>query len=112
MGLAAVIEEAIALQQNRRANPRHQYPERLLIAFHSSLSIPRRRSFVEVEGCDLSVGGFSFYVSELPTTKLIVVALGREKARIYVQAKIVRYQRIERDGKPIIMVGCEFTERL
>ena len=111
-GLAAVIEQAIALQQNRRRSTRHQYPDRLLIAFHSAPTVPRRRDFIEVEGCDLSVGGFSFLVSELPIAKLIVVALGRENSRIYVQAKILRFKRIERDGKPVFMVGCEFTESL
>jgi hypothetical protein len=109
------VTEAIPAQQQqaqeRRSNSRRPAPK-LLIAYHAGSNVPPADAFVEVEGGDLSQGGFSFYSEELPAVGYIVVKITTGKTVTYGQARISWCRSTLRNGRSAYAVGCEFTKEL
>lgn len=71
----------------------------------------RRESFREVRCRDISLGGFSFVLEEVPDFTEVIVALGSPPNVTYVRAKVVHVGK----GTPhpgSFLVGCRFAERL
>jgi hypothetical protein len=77
-----------------------------------------------VQGYDIDRRGFSFLLPFRPRFDRVVAAFGAAPAVIYLGAKVVRATEVlvyadgppagspDRVGKPMVLVGCQFTERL
>ena len=100
-----------AATRERRSTPRRPVPK-LLIAYHAHQSVPPADRFVEVEGGDLSPGGFSFYTEEPPSGMWIVVRITAGKILTHAQARVLWIHEVERNGRSLYAAGCEFTKEL
>ncbi len=74
--------------------------------------LPSRDRFFEVECCDLSAGGFSFYLNTLPPFETLVVRLGNTNHETFVNAQIAHVREMEHQGQATYMVGCQFIGRV
>lgn len=104
-------QQPAAPAQERRGAPRRSVPK-LLIAYHAHQSVPPGDRFVEVEGGDLSPGGFSFYTVEPPAGMWIVVRIAAGTVLTHAQARVRWIHEIERNGRSMYAAGCEFTAEL
>ena len=104
-------QQQSAPAQERRGAPRRSVPK-LLIAYHAHQSVPPGDRFVEVEGGDLSPGGFSFYTVEPPAGMWIVVRIAAGTVLTHAQARVRWIHEIQRNGRSMYAAGCEFTTEL
>ena len=74
--------------------------------------VPPPTAFFEVEFCDLSARGFSFFMEQLPKFDTLVAALGRPPAVAQFTARIKRVARMSYNGHTRYLVGCDFIERV
>lgn len=96
----------------RRATERHAFACRQWIAMYDDENHPDERTFREVDCCDLSTGGFSFLVPELPRADRLCIRLGAPGAYVFMNALVVHCSPVETDGgAPGFVLGCRFTAR-
>jgi hypothetical protein len=96
---------------NRRDNRRRRYSRVQFIAPLGDVRLPVADDFEQILCYDLSPSGFSFLVTEPPSSERLVVALG-EGTYIYVTAAVVHQQLLELQGQSRYLIGCRFISRL
>lgn len=121
---------------DRRSGKRQPFSSTQRIALRRGSEFPAESEFVAVECHDLTRNGFSFFLPNEPDFDSLVAAFGSPPEVIYVAARVARCSdvlldssgRIEyvengfqetgardfrgRTATPMVMVGCEFVERL
>jgi len=95
----------------RRRHPRRAYSYVQKIAPITGDGFPPRESFYEVQCHDISAGGFSFYADTPLVADALVVALGTPPKLTYLVAQVAHLTRIERDGRKVFLIGCNYTDR-
>lgn len=95
----------------RRTTERHSFNCRQWIALYEGDDQPDERTFREVACCDLSTGGFSFLVPQLPRADRLCIRLGGPGAYVFMNALIVHCLPVDTDGAPGFLIGCRFTTR-
>jgi hypothetical protein len=122
--------------EDRRRRHRHRFQSIQRIALPRGPGVPDEADFIEVQCHDLTREGFSFLLPSRPTFEWIVTAFGVPPEVIYVLAKVSRSVDVlvsasssvqtiirhhdraaprgasEPTGKPMVLVGCRFIERL
>ena len=96
---------------DRRQSERHSFACRQWIAEVDGDGTPHDHSFREVECCDLSTGGFSFMVRDLPEAEKLCIRLGAPENYVFLSASAVSCLPIDGDGGPAFLIGCRFTGR-
>ncbi len=91
----------------RRAGPRHPYECRQLVAPYDGETLPRQSDFFWVDCKNISSRGFSFFLSERPEYREVVVALGGAPF-IFLLARIL-YFEVENQH---YVCGCRFQKRI
>ncbi len=104
------VESETDVQQ--RSSPRRNYRYRQLIAPRYDSLMPAKQDFFEVMCEDISAGGVSFYIDQLPDFESLVVALGTPPELTYFSARITRVIEKTYDGHEAWLVGCRFTGRV
>ena len=80
-----------------RASPRRFFQYRQMIARVSDDAMPAAADFFEVDCCDISAGGLSFYLDRVPEFDKLIVALGKPPAVTHFAAQVARYvEKVER----------------
>ena len=102
---------ALSAAGERRRRPRAPFPYVQLVAPAVGESLPPIAEFYEVLCHDISTGGISFFTSAMPSTSLVVIALGTKPPHIYMRARLVHYKRQDTDGEPKYLLGCQFIGR-
>ncbi len=74
--------------------------------------LPSSERFFEVECCDVSGGGFSFYLDTPPPFETLIVRLGNTSQETFVSARIAHVRQMVRQGETAYMIGCQFTGRI
>ena len=95
----------------RRRDPRRPYPTVQLIAPFDDGVVPDLSQFIEVRCRDISAGGFSFYLSEEPSFRRIVVVFGGGAARIPLIAEVMHSSPIKHPQSTEYVVGCRYISR-
>ncbi len=75
-------------------------------------ALPHREHFVEVECCDLSAGGFSFYLDKPPPYDTLVLRLGPPGSDTFVSARVAHVREVEHDGETAQLIGCQFIGKV
>jgi len=101
----------IPLNAERRKRPRRAYPYRQMIAPVIDGKLPDRNRFAEVQCHDIAAGGFSYFSSEPPRADTVVVALGIRPKVTYLTAQVAHVTRVEKDGKRVFLIGCNYVGR-
>jgi len=120
----------------RRTDPRHPFTAVQRIAVRRGLELPDESEFTEVRCHDLTRGGFSFLLPSRPDFDSLVAAFDMPSKTIYLAARVAHYEDVlvdssgqvfrgqdgsvdtggavagERTVTPMVLVGCQFTERL
>lgn len=96
----------------RRRHSRRAYPYVQQIAPIIGRGLPPRERFYEVQCHDISAGGFSFYADAPLKAEALVVALGTPPKLTYLVAQVAHVTRIERDGRKLFLIGCNYTDRV
>jgi len=96
----------------RRRHPRRAYPYVQRIAPITGDELPPLDSFYEVQCHDIAAGGFSFYADSPLAADSLVVALGTPPRLTYLVAQVAHVTRVERDGKKVFLIGCNYTDRV
>ncbi len=91
----------------RRAGPRHAYECRQLVAPYNGEALPRQSEFFWVDCKNISSRGFSFFLSQPPEYREVVVALGGAPF-IFLLARIL-YFEVENE---LYVCGCRFQKRI
>ncbi len=124
-----VTEQARRAPRDRRRPDRAAYQALARIALFRDEGIPPESEFFDVPCRDLTRRGFSFVLPYRPEFSKLVVCFGTPPEAIYVAARVVHCDTvIQRPdgtfqvcdsksvesgaGKPLVLVGCEFRERL
>ncbi len=97
--------------QQRRSR-RRAYRFRQAIAVMNGQDMPSPREFFDVDFCDISACGFSFFMDELPTFEVIVAALGRSPTLRHFTARVMRVARVTQDTTTRYLIGCDFIARI
>ncbi|MFV1963956.1 MAG: hypothetical protein ACC628_00930 [Pirellulaceae bacterium] len=97
--------------EEKRSSPRHKYAHRQWLAPIVQDEMPSPAKFVSVVFEDLSCGGVTFCMDVKPQFHECVLALGRAHDLVYLCAKVAHCEQVERNGQPIVRVGCQFTGR-
>ena len=95
----------------RRGRPRRSYQYRQRVTEVVDGVLPNTADFREVLCSDISAGGFSFLADSTPKSDTLVVALGIFPKVTHVTAQVAHVSRVERDGKRMFLVGCNYTGR-
>ena len=74
--------------------------------------LPSSDRFFEVECCDVSAGGFSFYLDAPPPFETLIVRLGNASQKTFVSAQVAHVRQMVRQGQTAYMIGCQFTGRI
>ncbi|MBS0207640.1 MAG: PilZ domain-containing protein [Planctomycetes bacterium] len=96
----------------RRNRLRQSYPTVQLIAPYRQGVLPKREDFRPVQCQDLSTGGFSFYLAELPDFDRLVVALATSSQSIHLTAAVAHSRPAESNEGPLFLIGCRFLGRV
>ena len=96
---------------DRRSVERHTFACRQWIAVYDADDADQERTFREVDCQDLSTGGFSFLVPEIPEGEQLCVRLGAPGKFVYLNGQMVSCRPIDTDGAPGFLIGCRFTGR-
>jgi len=121
---------------SRRSEERRPFTSTQRIAVRRGPGLPDESQFVPVECHDLTRKGFSFLLPNEPDFDTLVAAFGAPPEAIYVSARVARCSDVlldssgniayaksgpvefasedfrGRSATPMVMVGCEFIERL
>ncbi len=95
-----------------RVSPRHDYPYYQKIAPMIDDQPPSWDDFVDVQCGDLSGGGISIWLSDKPSFRELVVALGRAPSLTHFAARVVYVREAIRAGRTMYQVGCQFLNRV
>lgn len=95
-----------------RVSPRHDYPYYQKIAPLIGNQRPTWDDFVDVQCGDLSGGGISIWLSEKPSFREMIVALGRPPSLTHFAARVVHVRKAQRAGRTMYQVGCQFLRRV
>ena len=94
-----------------RASPRRFFQYRQMIAPVVGDAMPSEADFFEVDCCDISAGGLSFYLNRVPDFDRLIVALGKPPALTHFAAQVVRYVEKVNRGEPQYLIGCRLLGR-
>ncbi len=92
----------------KAASPRRPFQCHQMIAPVIGDAMPSEADFFEVDCCDISASGLSFYLNHLPEFDRLIVALGKPPALTHFAAQVVRYVEKVNRGKLQYLVGCRF----
>ncbi|NLS98173.1 MAG: PAS domain S-box protein [Planctomycetaceae bacterium] len=98
-------------ENERRLKPRRPFPYRQSIAYMTGSAYPVENDFFKVRCRDIAAGGFSFVCPNPPQNEKLVVALGSPRHLTYLTARVVHVTEVAEDGKPLQLVGCQYTGR-
>lgn len=104
-----MLHESDAEQRTEVRRP-YQCVQRIAPIHHGEL--PKGNMFAEVECCDLSPGGVSFYTPAMPDYDGLVIALGTPEQPLYVTAEVVNTESRVENNRAVCRVNCRFTGRL
>ena len=96
----------------KRSSPRREYNYMQRISPLIDNCIPDDDEFYKVPCCDISAGGFSYYMETPPHYDELVISLGTPPHDQKVIAKIVRIVKKDVNGQTMHQVGCQFTGRV
>jgi PAS domain S-box-containing protein len=99
------------IHRERRRRPRLSYPYRQFVAPVLGGKLPGKQEFLEIECSDIASGGFSFLSATPPQSETLVVGLGNPPKLTYLTAQVVHVTRVDRDGRRVFLVGCNYTGR-
>jgi diguanylate cyclase len=77
--------------------------------------VPAKDKFFRVQFCDISAGGFAMMLSAPPPIKRYVVVIKKPAGAVFMGADVMNVREskeMQIDGKPMIIVGCKFTQRI
>ncbi len=94
-----------------RASPRRTFQYRQMIAPVTDGSMPLAGDFFEVDCCDISAGGLSFFLDRVPDFDKLIVALGKPPAVTHFAAQVARYAEKVNNGQRQFLIGCRFLGR-
>jgi hypothetical protein len=98
-------------RKEMRTSPRRFFQYRQMIAPMLGDEMPSREDFFEVDCCDISASGLSFYLDQVPKFEKLIIALGKPPAATHCAAEVVRYVEKVRQGQRQYLVGCRFLGR-
>jgi len=94
-----------------RGAERHSFACRQWIALYDDGDAEHERTFREVACQDISTGGFSFLLHEIPAADQLCIRLGAPGSYVYLTGQMVHCSPIDTDGGPGFLIGCRFTGR-
>ena len=100
------------IDTERRRFPRAAFRGVERIAPYVNGRFPQQNEFRQVQCHDISVGGFSFFMSHPPLVQTLVVALIINGQTKYLTAHVVRSVATITDEGLKFLIGCSFTGRL
>ena len=74
--------------------------------------LPTAESFIKVRCRDLSRGGFSYFVDDVPNYESLIVVLGSPPDLTFLVAQVEHYREESIDGQRGYLVGCRFLEQV
>lgn len=95
-----------------RTSPRRRFPYMQKAAPMVGDKMPSPDQFTAIRCKDLSGGGIAVVLDKPPDFEHLVFALGIPPAVNHVTARVVRTQRVKRNGRTRYVVGCQFVGRL
>jgi hypothetical protein len=97
-----------------RQEERTPYRRQQKVAPYMPGQIPKLNMFRTVQCWDLSSRGISYFTTQRPESKLIVITIGDEPDLVYRTARVVHAAEVQigEQSKGAFRVGCEFTGRL
>ena len=96
-----------------RSSPRRKCNFKLSMALMRDTSVlPLAYEFFEAECRDISCGGISFYIKQMPDCKDFVIVLGQKPNATLVVAHLVHAQEVTHNDQQMYMMGCKFVNRL
>ncbi len=95
----------------RRKRPRRSFQYQQRVAPFIDGQTPPADSFREVQCHDISSGGFSFVVDQLPNHVRYIVALGMPPIQMHVVAKVIHSKTVTENGKTHHIIGCQYVSR-
>lgn len=124
-----ITEQAHRAPRDRRQPDRSAYQALARIALPRDEGVPPESEFFDVPCRDLTRRGFSFVLPYRPEFSKVVVCFGSPPEAIYIAARVVHCDNVVQrpdgaievcdqragrngEGKPLVLVGCEFRERL
>ena len=109
---ASSVKQDWPLGEELRSSPRHRYRYCQSMAPVHEGKMPAVSDFVDVECCDLSAGGASFFWDrKLPSNRL-VLALGRVPSCTHFLAEVVHVREFVSNNRAMYQIGCRFVERV
>lgn len=96
----------------KRSSPRREYNYMQRIAPLIDNHIPGEDEFHNVACCDISAGGFSYYLETPPHYDELVISLGTPPNDRKVIAKVVRIVKKDLNGQTMHQIGCQFIGRM
>lgn len=96
----------------RRAHQRRAYPYIQSIGPVYDGQLPELSDFQEVRCRDISPRGFSYLTPEAPDYVELVVTFGTPPSQLFLQARIVHVSPVVRDGRELLLVGCEYLQKI
>ncbi|MEE8451787.1 MAG: hypothetical protein V3R99_07720 [Thermoguttaceae bacterium] len=121
---------------DRRSGKREPYASTQRIALRRGPELPDESEFIDVECHDLTRNGFAFFLPNEPDFDSLVAAFGTPPEVIYIAARVTHCSDVlvDASGKvehlesgfqetvskdfhrrtaiPMVMIGCEFVERI
>lgn len=101
--------------RERRRHERKPCSSINLLAPCSDGVLPAMDKFQRVQFFDISSSGFSMLVQTVPTASKFAVALINSSGSIFMAAEIANIRQAKRvaaNDKPLLIVGCQFRQRL
>jgi diguanylate cyclase (GGDEF)-like protein len=118
---ASASKQANDTSANKRSSCRDRRRHERMACYSVNLIAPCRDEvvpaidkFERVQFLDLSVSGFSMILPAVPTADVFCVALFNHRGMIFMSAEVVNVRQAPRSGhgKPLVIVGCRFRQRL
>jgi diguanylate cyclase (GGDEF)-like protein len=101
--------------RERRRHERKPCSNINLLAPCSDGILPSMDKFQRVQFFDISSSGFSMLVHTVPTTSQFAVALINDRGLIFMAAEVANVRQAKRvaaNDKPLLIVGCRFSQRM
>src|SRR5262245_26363865 len=96
----------------KRQFERHEFHGLLAVAAYNGKEMPSRGEYSSVTGRDISPGGVSFYINELPDSGHLVLRFGEAENEVLLIGRIMHSRQGFWTSERQYVVGCQFETRV